>query len=98
MEERTRTQQVDRKLQDQWQVHPDYGMPTTAGMSALLEARNDDSAKLVKKVGLFDDLVFCIQLSDQVQLEEAGLIILGKTNMSVSCPVIFAVVGCTDIT
>ena len=37
-------------LKDQWQVHPDYGMSTTAGMSALLEARNGDSAELVKKV------------------------------------------------
>ena len=37
-------------LKDQWQLHPDYGMPTTAGMSALLEARNSDSAALVKKV------------------------------------------------
>ena len=37
-------------LKDQWQLHPDYGMPTTAGMSALLEARNNDSAVLFKKV------------------------------------------------
>ena len=37
-------------LKDQWQVHPDYGMPTTAGMSALLEAKNSDSSVLVKKV------------------------------------------------
>ena len=37
-------------LKDQWQLHPDYGMPTTAGMSALLEAQNSDSAALVKKV------------------------------------------------
>ena len=42
-------------LKDQWQVHPDYGMPTTAGMSALLEATNSDSAVLVKKVCLGSD-------------------------------------------
>ena len=36
-------------LKDMWQTHPDYGMPTTAGMSALLEAKNKDSAVLVKK-------------------------------------------------
>jgi amidase len=37
-------------LKDMWQTHPDYGMPTTAGMSALLEAKNKDSAVLVMKV------------------------------------------------
>jgi amidase len=40
-------------VKDMWQVHPDYGMPTTAGMSALLEAKNSDSAVLVKKVCLY---------------------------------------------
>jgi amidase len=39
-------------LKDMWQTHPDYGMPCTAGMSALLEAKNSDSAVLVKKVYL----------------------------------------------
>jgi amidase len=40
-------------IKDMWQVHPDYGMPTTAGMSALLEAKNSDSAVVVKKVRFF---------------------------------------------
>lgn len=69
-------------LKDQWQVHPEYGMPTTAGMSALLEAKNSDSAVLVKKVCLDSNCKFVY--ANNFQLEEAGLIILGKTNMSVS--------------
>jgi amidase len=37
-------------LKDQWQVSPDYGMPTTAGMSALLEASNIENSEVVEKV------------------------------------------------
>ena len=73
-------------IKDQWQVGPDCGMPTTAGMSALLEARNGDSALLVKKVvflscvavaGLMDEVLICGSWKKR-------MILLGKTNMSVS--------------
>lgn len=37
-------------IKDQWQTSPDYGMPCTAGMAALLEAKNGEPGGLVKKV------------------------------------------------
>jgi amidase len=37
-------------VKDQWQTDSDYGMPCTAGMVALLEAKNGDSTGLIKKV------------------------------------------------
>ena len=37
-------------VKDQCQTHPDYGMPCTAGMAALLEARNGKSYGLMKMV------------------------------------------------
>jgi amidase len=37
-------------VKDQWQTHPSYGMPCTAGMAALLGAKNGDSNGLMKKV------------------------------------------------
>ena len=63
-------------LKNQWQVHPDYGMPATAGMSAFLETKNSDSAVLVKNVP-FNSGIKSIY-TNNFQLEEAELIILGK--------------------
>ena len=37
-------------IKDQWQTSPEFGMPCTAGMSALLEAKNGEVGGLVKKV------------------------------------------------